>query len=69
VKATTACEFIADTWRRTGYQPDVTAEQIFNYSPRGELFMIWQWYDEAVLVSNHLGWLPTPKPLTASPTS
>lgn len=27
-----------------------TAEEIFNYSPTGELIMIWEWYQVACLV-------------------
>lgn len=39
-----ACEYIA----ASGLFPkDKTAEDIFKYSPTGELFMIPIWYDEA----------------------
>jgi len=39
------CETIANTrllTKKDGSHP--TAEEIFNYSPTGELFMIWEWY-------------------------
>lgn len=41
------CERIACFWNLVNPSKHVTAEQIFNYSPTGELFMIWEWYDEA----------------------
>lgn len=31
--------------RRDGSYP--TAKEIFEYSPTGELYMIWEWYDIA----------------------
>lgn len=39
------CERIAFMWGLAGKR--VTPLQIFNYSPTGELFMIWEWHDEA----------------------
>lgn len=42
------CEFIAeaDILRNKAGEPP-TAEEIFNYSPTGELFMISVWYEQA----------------------
>jgi hypothetical protein len=44
------CETIAKAkilCKSDGTHP--TAVEIFNYSPTGELFMIWIWYDDAKL--------------------
>jgi hypothetical protein len=30
-----------------------TAKQIFNYSPTGELYKIWDWYDMACFILEH----------------
>jgi hypothetical protein len=47
------CEVIADSeiiTKPDGTHP--TAKQVFNYSPTGELFMIWDWYEQAKCVVN-----------------
>lgn len=48
------CELISKFWKKTHYWQDEsinnwTPEQIFNYSPTGELFRVCQWYREAQL--------------------
>lgn len=46
------CEFIADSKilvRKDGTNP--TALEIFNYSPTGELFKIFEWYEVAKSVA------------------
>jgi len=39
------CELISEYW--TSKDIKKTWEQIWNYSSTGELFMIYEWYDEA----------------------
>ena len=46
------CEEISFVWGLFGHR--VTPIQIFNYSPTGELFMIWEWYEEAKFVKKIL---------------
>jgi hypothetical protein len=36
-----ACEHIV---KANIFKRPLSAEQIFNYSPSGELFMIWEWF-------------------------
>jgi hypothetical protein len=40
------CEIIASHWKNV-YDIEVEPEQIWNYSPRGELFMVYVWYEDA----------------------
>ncbi len=47
------CKEIADSemlTKKDGTHP--TAEEIFNYSPTGELFMVFQWYQELQLIKD-----------------
>lgn len=39
------CELISEYWSSKGI--DKSWEQIWNYSPTGELFNIFMWYEEA----------------------
>lgn len=39
------CELISEYWKWRGFHK--TWEEIWNYSPTGELFMIFEWYEEA----------------------
>lgn len=45
------CEFVA-AWFNFHfpgvYAQPITGRQIFNYSPSGELFMIWEWWEKAL---------------------
>lgn len=43
------CEHIvkADILQFRGDKASPTAEEIFNYSPSGELYMVFQWFNEA----------------------
>lgn len=51
------CEFILKYWKENPERfpfknrklEDMKAEDIFNYSPSGDLSMIWEWYYEANL--------------------
>jgi len=48
------CEVIAESnilSNKEGINP--TPEQVFDYSPTGELFMLWEWYEIAVQVIEH----------------
>lgn len=39
------CELISEYWATLGIHK--TWEQIWEYSPTGELFMIYEWYEQA----------------------
>lgn len=43
------CQFVAD-WDNFLHEPipPRTADDIFNYSPTGELFKIWEWWETAL---------------------
>ena len=41
------CEYIADHWRKHHGTNVENAEQIWNYSQTGELYMVAVWYEEA----------------------
>jgi hypothetical protein len=42
------CEVIAQHWKRD-FDIDIEPERIFNYSPRGELYWVYVWYEAACL--------------------
>lgn len=46
------CQLIAwyfiDAYPETLDKKALTAKDVFNYSPTGELFMVFQWHDEAL---------------------
>jgi len=39
------CQLVSEHWASLGI--DKTWEEIWNYSPKGELFMVFMWYEEA----------------------
>ena len=49
------CEYIAAAKFLSRDEHYLTAEEIFNYSPTGELYMLFEWYGIAVKVNDARG--------------